>query len=65
MQLELWSIVKKGTEFKKNYNLHQQVRFQAIFFCPTPSLIKTSYIYSVTLRQLSQRMIVGELFWRQ
>ena len=30
MQLELWRIVKKGIEFKKDNNLHQQVRFQAI-----------------------------------
>ena len=31
-QLELWSIVEKDTEFKKNCNLHQ-VRFQVnVFF---------------------------------
>ena len=29
-QLELWSIVEKGTEFKKDCNFHQQVRFQLV-----------------------------------
>ena len=39
MQLELWRNVQNGTHFKNDYNLHQQVQFQAICFCLTTSLI--------------------------
>ena len=49
---------------KRDYNLHRQVWFQAIVFF-SGDIIYTSYIYSVTLPELPQRMIVWKLCWRQ